>query len=127
MIDALEVQKRVLERETTIGADHAERLLEIETQMAAAKQELTTLQTQLRRKRRWSSRIRELQTGLESKGEPDTPTAGKPGESQKELASPGSGTRCAAGRARDDPCLASMRRSWAKSSLHGPGFRWARW
>src|SRR5208283_2966533 len=38
-IDSLEVQKRVLERETKIGADHQERLELIETQIAAAKED----------------------------------------------------------------------------------------
>jgi type VI secretion system protein VasG len=84
-VDALEVQKRVLEREVNIGADHAEGLLEIETQIAAAKEELASLQTQFEKEKALVTRIRELQTGIESKGEPEGAAASKPGESQKEL------------------------------------------
>ena len=50
-IDALEVQKRILERETKIGADHAERLTEIEAQVAAAKHERDILKEQWEKKR----------------------------------------------------------------------------
>ena len=85
-VDALEVQKRVLEREVNIGADHAEGLLEIETQIAAAKEELASLQTQFEKEKALVTRIRELQIGLESKGEPNGAAAAKPGEAQKELA-----------------------------------------
>ena len=35
-LDDLEVQKRVLERETAVGADHAERLQEIDEQTASS-------------------------------------------------------------------------------------------
>jgi type VI secretion system protein VasG len=84
-VDDLEVQKRVLERETNIGADHAERLLQIETQIAAAREELTSLQAQFEKEKALVSRIRELQKGLESNGEHDAPVAGHHEESQKEL------------------------------------------
>ena len=43
-IDALEVQKRVLERENTIGADHSERLTEIEEKITGGKERLDSLQ-----------------------------------------------------------------------------------
>jgi type VI secretion system protein VasG len=85
-VDGLEVQKRVLERETSLGADHAERLREIETQIAAAKEELATLQDQFEKEKVLVSRIRELQAGLEANGEPDAQAAAAPGETQKELA-----------------------------------------
>jgi type VI secretion system protein VasG len=85
-VDALEVQKRILEREVSIGANHAEGLLEIETQIAAAREELVSLQAQFEKEKALVSRIRELQAGIEAKGEPDGTAAGKPGESQKELA-----------------------------------------
>jgi type VI secretion system protein VasG len=65
-IDALEVQQRVLERETKIGADHAERLTEIETQMAAAKEERDTLSAQWEKEKTLTEKIRGLQEGLES-------------------------------------------------------------
>src|ERR1700677_1708365 len=43
-IDALDVQKRILERETVVGADHQEKLAEIETQRTAASAKLKALQ-----------------------------------------------------------------------------------
>jgi type VI secretion system protein VasG len=84
-VDALEVQKRILEREVSIGANHAEGLLEIETQIAAAREELVSLQARFEKEKALVSRIRELQAGIEAKGKPDGTAAGKPGESQKEL------------------------------------------
>ena len=65
-IDALEVQKRILERETKIGADHAERLAEIETQIAAAKQERDILTEQWEKEKTLTEKIRGLQESLES-------------------------------------------------------------
>jgi type VI secretion system protein VasG len=85
-VDALEVQKRVLDRETTIGANHAESLGEIDTKIAAAKEELAELSAQYEKEKGLVSRIRELQAGLEAAGKPDAPEAGKPDATQKELA-----------------------------------------
>jgi type VI secretion system protein VasG len=65
-IDALEVQKRVLDRETKIGADHAEKLLEIETQLDAAQQEMAVLKEQWEKEKTLIEKIRTLQVGLES-------------------------------------------------------------
>jgi type VI secretion system protein VasG len=65
-IDALEVQQRVLERETKIGADHSEKLTEIETQLAAAKKDRDILKKQWERERSLIEKIRGLQEGLES-------------------------------------------------------------
>jgi type VI secretion system protein VasG len=56
-IDALEVQKRVLERETKIGADHAEKLAEIETQIATAKEERDLSRSNGKRKRDLTERF----------------------------------------------------------------------
>jgi type VI secretion system protein VasG len=67
-IDALEVQKRVLERETAIGADHAERLALIETQMAAIKEEQTALNQQWEKEKSLVEKIRSLQENLQSAG-----------------------------------------------------------
>jgi type VI secretion system protein VasG len=80
-LDSLEVQKRVLERETTIGADHAERLLEIEAQIAAIKDELNILQAQFEKEKVLVGKIRALQTGLESNGTPGEANS----ESQNQL------------------------------------------
>ena len=81
-VDSFEVQKRVLERETIIGADHAERLIEIETQIAIAREELISLQAQFEKEKALVGRIRELQSKLEV----DAPATPKTDELQKELA-----------------------------------------
>ena len=65
-IDALEVQKRVLERETKIGGDHAEKLAEIETHIATAKEERDVLNEQWEKEKGLTAKIRALQEGLES-------------------------------------------------------------
>jgi type VI secretion system protein VasG len=68
-IDSLEVQKRVLERETKIGADHAERLEQIKAAMAAAKQDEVLLREQWEKEKGLIERIRKLQEGLVSPDE----------------------------------------------------------
>ncbi|MGA9669836.1 MAG: type VI secretion system ATPase TssH [Terracidiphilus sp.] len=65
-IDALEVQKRVLERETKIGGDHAEKLAEIETHIASATEERDTLNEQWEKEKALTAKIRDLQESLES-------------------------------------------------------------
>jgi type VI secretion system protein VasG len=65
-IDALEVQKRVLDRETKIGADHAERLEQIEILIAAAKLDEAVLKEQWEKEKGLIEKIRSLQEGLES-------------------------------------------------------------
>jgi type VI secretion system protein VasG len=85
-IDALNVQTRVLEREARIGADHSERLLELEAQTARAKEELSTLQKQWEKEQELVSKIRALQASLETPGEKAAPGEdGKPCEAQANL------------------------------------------
>ncbi|HEY1986676.1 MAG TPA: type VI secretion system ATPase TssH [Terracidiphilus sp.] len=64
-IDALAVQKRILEREETVGADHAEKLAEIETLAKAADEKLKTLQGRWDKERELVGKIRELRDKLE--------------------------------------------------------------
>ena len=85
-IDALEVRQRVLERETKIGADHAETLAEIEAQLVAAKEERDILNEQWEKEKTLTVKIRELQESLEAPGEKDAETAAKEGEVRIELA-----------------------------------------
>jgi type VI secretion system protein VasG len=85
-IDALEVQQRILERETKIGADHAEKLGEIETQLAAAKQERDILNEQWEKEKTLTEKIRALQEGLESPEKKDAEASAKEGEVRAELA-----------------------------------------
>jgi len=74
-IDALEVQKRILEREEVVGADHQERLAELAKQKSAADEKLASLQQRWNRERELVGRIRELRDKLEASH------AGKPADS----------------------------------------------
>src|ERR1700719_2519132 len=65
-IDALEVQKRILDRETVVGADHQEKLAEIEEQKTAATAKLQALQERWDKERELVTKIRELREKLEA-------------------------------------------------------------
>jgi type VI secretion system protein VasG len=65
-IDALEVQKRILEREEVVGANHAEKLEQIATQRAAAEERLKTLNERWEKERELVGKIRELRNKLEA-------------------------------------------------------------
>lgn len=68
-IDDLKVQKQILERETTVGEDHAERLQLIEDQLAATGESLAKLKTQWEKEVDLVSRIRTMREALESGAE----------------------------------------------------------
>ena len=65
-IDALEVQKRILDRETVVGADHQEKLAEIDSQKTAATTKLKALQERWDKERELVVKIRELREKLEA-------------------------------------------------------------
>jgi type VI secretion system protein VasG len=65
-IDALEVQKRILNREAVVGADHQEKLAEIEEQKTAATAKLKALQERWDKERELVVKIRELREKLEA-------------------------------------------------------------
>ncbi|MEO6804279.1 MAG: type VI secretion system ATPase TssH, partial [Granulicella sp.] len=65
-LDSLEVQKRVLERETTIGANHGERLAEIEEKMTSGGKKLEELKERWEKEKTFVSGIRDLQIKLET-------------------------------------------------------------
>ena len=65
-IDALDVQKRILDRETVVGADHQEKLAEIATEREAAAAKLKTLQERWDKERELVTKIRELREKLEA-------------------------------------------------------------
>jgi type VI secretion system protein VasG len=65
-IDALEVQKRILEREEIVGADHQEKLTEISVQKKSADDKLKTLQDRWDKERELVGKIRDLRTKLEA-------------------------------------------------------------
>jgi type VI secretion system protein VasG len=65
-IDALEVQKRILDREEIVGTDHQEKLTEIAKEKEAAEEKLKTLQGRWDKERELVAKIRELRTKLEA-------------------------------------------------------------
>ncbi len=65
-IDALEVQKRVLERETKVGADHSEKLTEIAAGIEAATAEKAELNEQWEKEKGLINGIRGLKEKLEA-------------------------------------------------------------
>ena len=79
-IDDLRVQKQILERETTVGADHKERLADIDTQLAATEANLEKLKTQWEKELELVQRIRTMREALEGGN------ATKPDGEAKEIA-----------------------------------------
>jgi type VI secretion system protein VasG len=82
-LDDLEVQQRVLERETSVGADHGERLAEIAKQKVEVESKLSALQGRRDKEFELVSRVREVRTQLEATPPPqaaivDGSTAAKP-------------------------------------------------
>ena len=75
-IDDLEVQQRILRRETAVGVDHAERLAEIEKQKADAHAHLTMLRERWDKERDLVVQIRDIRTKLEGVAEGDSHAAG---------------------------------------------------
>jgi type VI secretion system protein VasG len=75
-IDALEVQKRILDREEIVGADHQEKLAEIASQKEKADASLKTLQDRWNKECELVGKIREIREKLET-------SAGKPTSVEK--------------------------------------------
>ncbi len=65
-IDALEVQKRILQREETVGADHSEAQARIAEEKQKADEKLKTLQDRWEKERDLVAKIRELRGKLET-------------------------------------------------------------
>jgi len=65
-IDALEVQKRILDREEVVGADHQEKLAEIATLKASAEETLKTLTDRWDKERDLVGKIRDLRKKMEA-------------------------------------------------------------
>lgn len=68
-IDDLKVQKQILERETTVGEDHAERLAAIEEQTASEEQSLAKLKSQWEQEVELVREIRAMRQALEAGAE----------------------------------------------------------
>jgi len=65
LLDDLEVQRRVLERETAVGADHAERLARIAATRTETESRLAALTARWEQERDLVARIREVRVQLE--------------------------------------------------------------
>jgi type VI secretion system protein VasG len=76
-LDDLEVQRRILERESAIGADHMERLAEIAQRKAEVEARLKVLRERWTKEQELVSKIREVCTQLET-GAAGTPAAAAP-------------------------------------------------
>jgi len=79
-IDALEVQKRMLEREAAVGADHRERLEEIAKQKAETEIRLAELRSRFEKERALVTTIRGLRSQLEQALEDNGKGASSPAE-----------------------------------------------
>jgi len=84
-LDAYEVQKRVLERETVIGANHEERLLLIEEHITKLKAEEAVLREQWEKEKGLIEKIRALQMSLEKPEKPPEGESAKQAEARAEL------------------------------------------
>ena len=65
-IDALEVQKRILDREEIVGADHQEKLGQLAEEKVAADAKLATMQARWNKERDMVGKIRDLRDKLEA-------------------------------------------------------------
>jgi type VI secretion system protein VasG len=65
-LDDLAVQKRVLEREAAVGADHTERLMEIDARRASIEERLKELTERFEKEKALVDEIRDLRAKLES-------------------------------------------------------------
>src|SRR5205807_9318690 len=81
-IDDLDVQQRILERESAVGFDHQQRLEQIARQKAEAEARLKLLSERWEKERQLVLRIRELRTRLEDlvSGDGRSAHAGSDGE-----------------------------------------------
>ena len=84
-IDDCTVQLRVLERESALGTDHAERLSAIASQKEQAEARLTELQARWEKERDLVNRVREIRGKLEAAASP-APAAAEPGVTAGEAA-----------------------------------------
>jgi type VI secretion system protein VasG len=84
-IDALEVQQRILQREETVGANHHEKLAEIESLRLDVQTKLTSLQERWEKERSLVARIRETQSKIEAETNERTTTSAVPLETTNSM------------------------------------------
>jgi type VI secretion system protein VasG len=98
-IDDLEVQQRILRRETAVGVDHSERLAEIEKQKADAQAHLTMLRERWDKERDLVVQIRDIRTKLEGVADGDGHAAGVIAWPSQHAEAPGATASVASGSA----------------------------
>ena len=74
-LDDLDVQKRILEREQAVGADHTERLEQIAARRAEVEARLAALRSRFEQESALVARIRELRQQLETASKPQPAAA----------------------------------------------------
>jgi type VI secretion system protein VasG len=84
-IDALEVQQRILQREETVGANHHEKLAEIESLRLDVQTKLTSLQERWEKERSLVARIRETQSKIEAETDEGATTSAVPLETTNSM------------------------------------------
>jgi type VI secretion system protein VasG len=93
-LDDLNIQQRVLERESAVGADHQDKIEEIKTRKAGLEKELGALHARWRAESSLVSRVRDLRLKIEAA---IAPQDGEPGrKSGGEATVPGAGDGAAA-------------------------------
>lgn len=109
-LDDLEVQQRILERESALGADHTERLEQIAKQRAEVEGCLKTLRERWTKEHELVSKIRELRAQVEAAVSGDGHGAASTAKPAPESAAPASPTAAAkppAGAAAPAPATAA--------------------
>jgi type VI secretion system protein VasG len=84
-IDSLEVQQRILQREEVVGANHHEKLAEIEGLRLDVQTKLTSLQERWEKERSLVARIRETQSKIEAETNERTTTSAVPLETTNSM------------------------------------------
>ena len=127
-IDDLGVQKRILERESAVGADHAERLQEIASQKAETETRLETLRSRFEKERDLVVKIRDLRAKIEAAVSPQpvsnaagvethgvAPESVPPSASGAEAAAPAAATATAVAEPPAASDVSAMRADLAKA------------
>jgi type VI secretion system protein VasG len=100
-IDALEVQKRILEREQAVGADHREKLKEIEDLRLEAQAKLTDLQERWEKERELVARILETRDKIEAELGREVAASTMPSEQTNSVDSTAASTADAASKSTE--------------------------
>jgi type VI secretion system protein VasG len=97
-LDDLEVQERILQRETAVGADHSERLGEIGKQKSEVQARLSTLRGRWDKEKELVTQIRDIRTKLEGDAPLDSgaTSASAPAQSAEAPAAGGNGSSSSA-------------------------------